>query len=223
MSTAPSAPHTDYEAMSRDTKHRIIEATVATIKEEGITGTSARAIARRGDFNQALIFYHFGSIEELLRATMEHTSSARIELYRSRLEKVESLADLAAVAGDLHREDRESGNMTLLTQLMAGAATDDVRAQHLMKTFEPWIDFVKETLERLAAKSPFVGMFNMDDIAFTISALFVGIELMSDLDPERSRDSVYNTLQLLAAAFQGLLGETPDEAAPLPRRQITVE
>ncbi len=209
--------------MSTDTKTRIIEATVATIKEEGITGTSARAIARHGDFNQALIFYHFGSIEDLLHATMEYTSNARIELYRSRLEKVHSLADLAAVAGDLHREDRESGNMTLLTQLMAGAATDEVRAQHLMTTFEPWIDFVKETLERLVAESPFGGMFDMDDIAFTVSALFVGVELMSDLDPDRSRESVYDTMQLLAAAFQGLLGEPGESAEPQPRQQIAVE
>ena len=84
--------------MNQDTKTRIIEATIATIKEEGMAGTSARAIARRGDFNQALIFYHFGSIEDLLHATMQYSSSARVELYRSRLEQVESLADLAAVA-----------------------------------------------------------------------------------------------------------------------------
>ena len=209
--------------MSQDTKTRIIEATIATIKEEGMAGTSARAIARRGDFNQALIFYHFGSIEDLLQATMEHSSNARVELYRSRLEQVETLSELAAVAGDLHREDREQGNMTLLTQLMAGAANDEVRAEHLMTTFEPWIDFVKETLERLVAKSPFGGMFDMDDIAFTVSALFVGVELMSDLDPTRSRESVYDTLQMLAVAFQSLLGEPDAPEAAKPRHQIPVE
>ena len=209
--------------MSQDTKTRIIEATIATIKEEGMAGTSARAIARHGDFNQALIFYHFGSIEDLLHATMQHTSNARIELYRSRLDKVETLADLAAVAGDLHKEDREQGNMTLLTQLMAGAANDEVRAEHLMTTFEPWIDFVKETLERLVAKSPFGGMFDMDDIAFTVSALFVGVELMSDLDPARSRESVYDTMQLLAAAFQGVLGAVEPSDEPAQRQQIAVE
>ena len=209
--------------MSQDTKTRIIEATIATIKEEGIAGTSARAIGRRGDFNQALIFYHFGSIEELLHATMEYTSNARIEMYRSRLEGVATLADLAAVAGNLHREDREQGNMTLLTQLMAGAANDEVRARHLMTTFEPWIAFVRETLDRLIATTPFGGMFDMDDIAFTVSALFVGVELMSDLDPERSRESVYETMQVLAGAFQALLGEPAAAPASEGRQQIAVE
>lgn len=209
--------------MSQDTKTRIIEATIATIKAEGITGTSARAIARHGDFNQALIFYHFGSIEDLLHATMQFTSNARIEMYRTRLEGVETLADLAAVAGDLHTEDREQGNMTLLTQLMAGAANDEVRAQHLMTTFEPWITFVKETLERIVATTPFGGMFDMDDIAFAVSALFVGVELMADLDPERSRDSIYDTMQVLAAAFQSVLGESDAVAPPVPRQQIAVE
>lgn len=209
--------------MSQDTKTRIIQATIATIKAEGMAGTSARAIARHGDFNQALIFYHFGSIEDLLRATMEYTSNARIEMYRSRLEGVETLAGLAAVAGDLHREDREQGNMTLLTQLMAGAANDEVRAEHLMTTFEPWIGFVRETLERLVATTPFGGMFDMDDIAFAVAALFVGVELMADLDPERSRDSVYDTMQVLAGAFQAVLGDSPGETEPEARQQIAVE
>jgi len=209
--------------MSQDTKTRIIEATIATIKAEGITGTSARAIARHGDFNQALIFYHFGSIDELLHATMEHTSNARIEMYRTRLDGVHTLADLAAVASDLHREDREQGNMTLLTQLMAGAANDEVRARHLMTTFEPWITFVRETLERLIATTPFGGLFDMDDIAFAVSALFVGVELMADLDPERSRDSVYDTMQMLAAAFQAVIGSPAATAETATRQQIAVE
>ena len=108
--------------MSQDTKTRIIEATIATIKEEGMAGTSARAIARRGDFNQALIFYHFGNIDEVLFEAIKETSRRRIERYREQLEGVTSLPELAAIAADLHNEDMAEGSLTVLTQLMAGAA-----------------------------------------------------------------------------------------------------
>jgi len=76
-----------------------------------------------------------------------------------------------------------------------------------MTIFEPWIGFIRETLDRLVAATPFGGLFDMDDIAFTISALFVEVERMSDLDPERSRDTVYDTMQVLAAALQAVIGE----------------
>ena len=33
-----------------------------------MAGVSARAIARHGDLNQALVFYHFGSVDGLLQA-----------------------------------------------------------------------------------------------------------------------------------------------------------
>ena len=45
---------------------RIVEAAIETLKTEGFAGASARAIARTGGFNQALVFYHFGSVNELL-------------------------------------------------------------------------------------------------------------------------------------------------------------
>src|SRR5947208_16019504 len=50
------------------TRKRIVMAAVETLKQEGFAGTSARAVARTGGFNQALVFYHFGSMTELLLA-----------------------------------------------------------------------------------------------------------------------------------------------------------
>lgn len=54
--------------MTSDTRERIVEAALRTLKPDGIVGTSARSIAGSGGFNQALIFYHFGSVREALLA-----------------------------------------------------------------------------------------------------------------------------------------------------------
>jgi AcrR family transcriptional regulator len=59
-----------------DTRQRIIDAAVETVRREGIVGTSARAIARTGGFNQALIFYHCGSVNDVLLAGLDCISDA---------------------------------------------------------------------------------------------------------------------------------------------------
>ena len=42
-----------------------------SLRTDGIMGASARVIARHGDFNQALIFYHFGSLNDLFIAVLD--------------------------------------------------------------------------------------------------------------------------------------------------------
>src|SRR5258708_12780511 len=54
------------EARLSGTKLQIAEAALDTLKANGFAGSSARAIAHRGGFNQALIFYHFGSVQNAL-------------------------------------------------------------------------------------------------------------------------------------------------------------
>ena len=208
-----------------DTKTRIVEATIETIRAEGITGTSARAIARTGGFNQALIFYHFGTIEDTLIAAMHHLSLSRIEQYRDRLEGVTSLQELAAIARDLHQGDRDSGNLTTLTQLMAGALGNDELSKRLRDTFEPWMVFVRDMVSRIVADTPFNELVDVEDVAFGISAMFIGIELLSDLDPERASDSLFDTMEMMAGAVELLLGagSQASSSESAERRSIPVE
>ena len=45
-----------------DTRAVLIAAAIDTLREAGFAGASARRIAKRAGCNQALIFYHFGSV-----------------------------------------------------------------------------------------------------------------------------------------------------------------
>jgi AcrR family transcriptional regulator len=56
------------EELPGGTKARIVEAAVETLKAKGFAGSSAREIAKTGGFNQALIFYHYGSVQNVLLA-----------------------------------------------------------------------------------------------------------------------------------------------------------
>jgi len=208
-----------------DTRRRIIDAAIETIKDEGIVGTSARAIARRGDFNQALIFYHFGSIDEVLFEAIQETSRRRIERYRQRLTGVTTFPDLAAIGAELHREDMAEGSLTVLTQLMAGAAGSPELGPRLRAAFEPWIDVVVDALEGVVGTGTYSQLVPLRDLGYAVSALFLGIELLAHLDPDRAGDeTLFESIGSLAEVVQVLLvtGGVPDVAMGAAQR-ITVE
>ncbi|MGH2663419.1 MAG: TetR/AcrR family transcriptional regulator [Actinomycetota bacterium] len=180
------------------TKERILEAALDTLRDQGFAETTARAIARRGGFNQALIFYHFGSVANMLLEAFQELSEVQAEKYRSAAEKVSSLTDLVTIARRLHDDDLETGSVTAVTQLMA-AATGPQEGRPILDRFEEWIRIVQEALNRALDGSPIGGLVSTREAAYAISAMFLGIELMTRLDPERSEaDAVFDMMASVA-------------------------
>src|SRR5437764_14876809 len=101
-------------APGQATRKRIVEAAIETLKAEGFAGTSARAVARTGGFNQALVFYHFGSMTELLLAALDETAARRMTRYREALAEVNDLPRLLELAGRIYQEDLDAGHMSVL-------------------------------------------------------------------------------------------------------------
>lgn len=187
------------------TRRRIMDAAVATLREEGIVGTTARAIAHRGGFNQALIFYHFRSIPQLLMEAFERTSDEQIARYEAAAGDVSSLHDLVAIARRLHDEDLESGAVTAVTQLMA-AATDPELGGQILDRIERWMAIVEKALERAnPTGSAIEGVVSPRSAAYAISAMFLGIELLTRLDPERAEaDAVFDMMADVARLVEQL-------------------
>jgi AcrR family transcriptional regulator len=191
-------------ARGADTRDRIIQAALDTVREEGFADTTARSIARRGGFNQALIFYHFGSVDELLAAAFARVSEHQVARYREAVTEVGSLADLVAIARRLHDEDMADGSVTAVTQLMA-AATDGERAATLLDRFDEWIALVEEALDRAEAGSPLASAVPAREAAYAIASMFLGIELLSRLDPRRSEaDAVFSMMETMAGLIDQL-------------------
>lgn len=189
-----------------DTKARLIEACRTCLREEGIAGTSARAIARHGDLNQALVFYHFGSVDGLLQATAREDSARRAALYAERLADVDTLAGLIAVGREIHDVENQSGSTTVLTQVLAGSVSSpDLRAS-ILAGMEPWTVLVEGALDRILAGTPLATAVPTNDIAFAISSLFLGMELMAGLDPDQDRvASLFTSLDAVGMFVDALL------------------
>jgi AcrR family transcriptional regulator len=190
------------------TKARIVEAAVATIRGEGMVGTSARAIARTGGFNQALIFYHFGSVHEVLLAAVERISEQRMARYQERLAPVRTLGELIAVGAECHREDVEEGNIRVLSQMLAAASSSPDLAAKLREFFDPWVELVEDAVGRVVAGTAYQGAVPVHDVAMGVVALFMGIEQLSQLyDTQPSASVLFQTVGQLASLLEGLLAQ----------------
>jgi len=188
-----------------DTRRRIMTAALETVRESGITGTSARAIAATGGFNQALIFYHFGSVTNLLTEAARASSAARVAAYRRMTDDVTSLSSLVDVARRLHDEAGRDGSVAVLTQLMAGAAADTEMGQAILAGFEGWIDLVEDALDNALRGQAIADALPAREAAYSISALFLGIELMARLDPDKSEaPAVFDALHHFAEIIESM-------------------
>jgi AcrR family transcriptional regulator len=193
-----------------ETRAKIIAATLITLREDGIVGTTARAIARRGGFNQALIFYHFGGVTGLLVAAATAEGVTRSQRYAPRLESVTTLRELVAVARELHDEQAAEGT---LTQLLAGAASSSELREGLMAAFRPWMGLVEDAVARVLHATPYADLFNAKDLAFAIASLFLGVELLNTLDPEPTAGpSLFATFEQMATLVEAILNAVPPPA-----------
>ncbi len=170
-----------------DTRARMVEAALTTLKSEGFAGTTARAIATRGGFNQALVFYHFGSVKDLLLAALDATSAARMERYEQAVAAASSPEDLLRVAREVYREDLESGHITVLAEMIAGSLNDPDLGPAITARMEPWIDFAQNAIDRVLSQTPLEGLFPTRDLAFALVSFYIGADLLTALDGDRSR------------------------------------
>jgi AcrR family transcriptional regulator len=210
---------------SEETRGRIVDATIETLRTEGIVGASARAIARTGGFNQALIYYHFGSIDEVLVASLAKMGAERKARYESALDEVTTLPELAQLAAELHKEDTAIGNITVLTQILAGAAHDPELGPRVFQEFEPWTAMVDEAIRKVVKDSPFEDSLPVEDLALAVSATFLGIELLTHLDPNPDReDSLFRSIGLIAVLVDAVLtsGVVPRAADELDAARAVV-
>jgi AcrR family transcriptional regulator len=185
-----------------ETKDRIVEATLTVLKRQGYAGTSARSIAAEGGFNQALIFYHFGSVRNVLLAALDRTSDERMAAYRAAAAEAADIGGLVSVAGTIYREDLASGHITVIAELIGGASADPGLGHEIVSRITPWIEFARAQIERVTSGSPLAQLVPADDAAYAIVAQFLGLEMLTHLDGSTERA---DRLFRLAASFAGIL------------------
>lgn len=183
----PSRAVKDAPPALAGTKLRIAEAALKTLKEKGFAGATAREVARAGAFNQALIFYHFGSVQKALLAALDLVSARRMYAYQPAFEQAHTLAELAGLARTIHAEDLENGYITVLGEMVAAGVSDATLGVEVVARLEPWIDLVAGKVRELLAGSLFESMVSPQDVAFAIVALYLGVDMLAHLEGDQAR------------------------------------
>lgn len=190
---------------SQETRQRIVDAALDTLKHEGFTGASARTIADRGGFTQALIFYHFGTVNQLLLAALDETSGRRLAAYKTAVEHAKSLPELLQTATRLYREDLAAGHITVLNELIGASLTYPELRPELAARVQPWVRFAEDVIVQALAGGPLAELIPSRDAAFATVALYLGIEMLTHLNGDNTAtESLFATGERVAALLATL-------------------
>ena len=197
-----------------NTRAKLLAAAAETLRTDGIASLSTRSIAARADVNQALIFYHFGTLSELVDAAVRQAVDESVQDYRHQFAAVTSLVELLDVGRALHERERSAGNVAMMAQLMAGAQRDEVLAAAASYAMSRWTGEIEAVVRRLLATSPLAELAEPAGLARAISAGFIGLELYEGIDGD-------GALMALDALGQlGVLIEVVEELGPVARRAM---
>jgi AcrR family transcriptional regulator len=186
-----------------------LDAAFETLRRDGFARTSARTIARTGDFNQALIFYHFGSVNELLLAALDRVGATRMDRYREALNNTSDLMELSRLARQLYLEDIECGHSTVLAELFAASSGNAALRAQMLGRMQPWLDFTEDLVARFLQGSALSSLVDARTTAGAVLAMYLGVDLLLHLDGDKSRAiALFDLGDRLAATFWPLLEGT---------------
>ena len=191
-----------------DTRAALIAGAIATLRESGFAAASARRIARRAGCNQALIYYHFGSVPDLLMAALEDISTRRMAAYSELLSHTETLTELIDAAREIVTTDLDEGHLTVLVEMMSGERSVPGLGERIAACVAPWREFAKTAMRGVLAASPVGPLVPAEQAAHAVVAGILGLELLASLDGDRA-----TPLALLDTART--LGDVVDRLGPL--------
>jgi AcrR family transcriptional regulator len=195
---------------SAGTRSQLVDAAIETLKADGFAGSSARAIAERAGLNQGLIFYHFGSVANLLLAALDSVSARRMEQYGAAVDRVGSPSELVDVAMAIFREDLDAGHVAVLAEMIAGASSTPGLGAEVSARLGPWFAFAERAVATSVGGTPLGSVLPPGDVAYGIVALYLGMEMLTHLDGDRARAlGLFTHARNLAGLLEALTASEP--------------
>lgn len=198
------------QARTEATRAALLTAARECLVEVGFAGATAREIARRADVNQALVFYHYGTVTDLLVAVLDEVSARRMTAYRPLLDDAETLADLFDAAGEVMASDLANGDLAVLVALMTGSRSTPGLGEQVTARLEPWRAFARDAVRKAAGWLPLGQFLPVEEVADALVAGILGLELLTHTTGEQA---LARRVVDRAAGFGGLLATSFGEAS----------
>jgi AcrR family transcriptional regulator len=194
-------------AGAHETREALVRGAIEALKEQGFAGASAREIARRAGCNQGLIFYHFGSVTNLLLAALDDVSATRHVHYQAAVERADGLGELVDAAEAVFEEDLDAGHIAVLAEMIAGASATPGLGPEVAARIAPWRRFAADALGGVLSETPLAAVVEPEEAAHAVVALYLGLEMLAHLDGDRTAAlALFARARQLAALVQMLTG-----------------
>lgn len=168
-----------------ETRQRIIDAAIESLRTRGFAGSSTRAIADIGGFNPALTFYYFGTLHELLVSALEQASRGRLERYAPEAQAAETAGELLALMRRIYREDLDSGFIRVASEMVAGAVANPELGPRVVELMQPWTDLAEDSIARVLEGTPLHALADPAQLASAAVMFYLGANLLTQLVPDR--------------------------------------
>lgn len=198
---------------AEESKRRLVDAAIAVMTSDGIAAVSARAVSQRAGLAQGLVFYHYGSVTDLIAQACVTATRDRVELHRERFAAAASFGDLVQLARDVQEAERGAGHVSVLGQSLVLAQSDPGIGAAARDALALWREPLREVAGRLLSPgSPFAGVIDAEAFTDLLMAAFIGFELTDPVRTEGDSDRSFDAVTTMAAALDGL--------GPMARRAV---
>ncbi|MGH3303675.1 MAG: TetR/AcrR family transcriptional regulator [Streptosporangiaceae bacterium] len=186
MAKAGPRAATAQRAQSAEVRVALVTAAIDALREAGFAGASAREIAGRAGCSQALVFYHFGSVNSLLLAALDEVSARRMAAYRELLAGATSVTALAACARSILTEDLDAGYVRVLVEMITAAHSVPGLGEQVADRLRPWRELTEQAVRRALGRSAAARLMPPEVAARALVAGFLGLELLASIDGDES-------------------------------------
>jgi AcrR family transcriptional regulator len=189
---------------AQQTRAAIVDATIPALAELGFSGTSARAVAERAGVAPGGVFYHFGSMDELLAEVFTTCLDRRI----ARLSAAVAVPpdDLPKAFADAVRAEFAHVESRAVLELVVGAIDAPVLAGRVREGMDKSFAFTRGVVEQLLGDSPMAAMLPLDLVAQVAASAFFGLAVMNMVGTEVDIDGMTALVTALLSIMRGQAG-----------------
>jgi AcrR family transcriptional regulator len=159
------------------TKELILEAARESLREEGYSRTSIRAVAERAGVQLSLVHYHFGSKQAVLVAVLERENEKLLERQQTLFAGPGPLSAKWREACRFLEDDLESGYVRILWELWAAGLADEELAGRWRDATAGWRRLMAEVVEEWADEVGLELPISATAVATLVANLFQGLEV----------------------------------------------
>src|SRR5580692_1914254 len=136
-----------------------------------------------GDTRDALVA---AAITTLRESGFAAVSARRMAAYRELLDRTGTLGELIDAARTVFEADLDSGNVTVLAEMISGSHSVPGLGERVSACLAPWRSFAETAVRDVLDSSPFGSLAPAGEIAHGVVAGLLGLEMLASLDGDRA-------------------------------------